>query len=211
METLAQTLWDFVGIPFRLVLFDQKWLPCFGWTTLAEERIRAVLPHLRGRLLDIEAGPNHLVHRYREPAGTDVDNRHVDSIGVDVHDWGEDVLVVEDSSLLPFEDASFDSITCIAALNHIPNRTAVLAEARRLIKPDGRLVISMINPLLGGVGHGVWWYDEHHHRGGMVEGEVGGIWPRDVVRLCREGGFELVEHGRFVYAMNHLFVFRPAG
>jgi ubiquinone/menaquinone biosynthesis C-methylase UbiE len=30
--------------------------------------------------------------------------------------------VVENSAKLPFDDASFDTVTIIAALNHIPNR-----------------------------------------------------------------------------------------
>ena len=64
MKTLARTAWDFVGIPFRLVLFDQKWLPRFGWTTLESERIDAVLPYLGGHLLDIGAGANTLVQSY---------------------------------------------------------------------------------------------------------------------------------------------------
>ena len=97
----------------------------------------------------------------------------------------------------------------MAALNHIPNRPAVLHEVRRLIRPDGRLVITMINPILGGVGHALWWYSEDKHRGGMKEGEVGGLWSGRVVGLCREAGFELVRHRRFVYGLNHLYVFRP--
>jgi SAM-dependent methyltransferase len=197
LKTLTQSVWDFVGIPFRLALFDQKWLPRFGWTTLEEERIGAVLPHVRGRLLDIGAGPNNLVRRYG------------DGIGVDVHDWGGGIIVVENSAELPFEDASFDSVSCVAALNHIPNRGDVLAEARRIVKDDGRLVITMINPILGGIGHAIWWYGEDRHRGGMEEGEVGGLWPRDIVNMCVARGFRLREHRRFVYGMNHLFVLEP--
>jgi SAM-dependent methyltransferase len=184
-------------MPFRLLLFDQKWLPRFGWTTLEEERLRAVLPHLRGRLLDIGAGTNQLVAR------------HGDGVGVDVHDWEGGALVVEDSSHLPFPDRSFDSIACIAALNHIPNREATLREARRLIRPGGRFVATMINPILGGIGHVLWWYSEDKHRGGMKEGERGGLWPGEVERLCRQAGFRLIRRRRFVYGMNHLFVFEP--
>jgi hypothetical protein len=109
-----QAVWDFVGIPFRLVLFDQAWLPRFGWTTLEAERLNAVFPYLHGRVLDVGAGTNTLVNRYGS------------GVGVDVHDWGNGVMVVEDTSRLPFEDASFDTITFIACLNHIPYREAAL-------------------------------------------------------------------------------------
>ena len=131
-KSLGQYVWDFIGIPFRLVLFDQEWLPKFGWTTLEDERINVVLPHIRGRLLDIGSGPNTLVNRYGN------------GIGVDVYDWGGGTMVVEDSSCLPFGDHQFDTITFIACLNHIPNRRDVLQEARRLIKPDGQLIITII-------------------------------------------------------------------
>ncbi|MFH1537901.1 MAG: class I SAM-dependent methyltransferase [bacterium] len=197
-KSLFQTIWDFVGIPFRLVLFDQEWLPRFGWTTLEEERLNAVLPHVRGRLLDIGAGPNNLVNRYG------------DGVGVDVHDWGGGVIVVEDSSKLPFEDRSFDTITLIASLNHIPNRREVLQEARRLIKPDGRLILTMIGPSLGNIGHMIWWYDESRQRGGMKHGEVGGYRKRDIVELCKSEGFRLMSHTRFVYGMNNLYLFEVA-
>lgn len=194
-KTFAQSAWDAVGIPFRLALFPQTWLPRFGWTTLEDERIAAVLPHLRGRLLDVGAGTNRLVRL------------HGNGVGVDVHDWGGGVQVVEDSARLPFADASFDTVTFIACLNHIPNREDALTEARRIVKDGGTLVATMIDPVLGGVGHAIWWYGEDRHRGGMKPGEVGGLWPRDVIALCSHAGFTLKQHTRFVYGMNHLFVF----
>ncbi len=194
----AQSVWDFIGIPFRLVLFDQAWLPRFRWTTLEEERIRAVLPELCGKLLDVGAGTNTLVRRYG------------DGVGVDVVDWGGGAEIVEDSSKLPFPDGSFDSVSFIACLNHIPYRDAAVAEARRVLRPGGRLVITMIDPILGGIGHAVWWYSEDKHRGGMVEGEVGGMWNPDIIRLCEANGFETKLHRRFVYGMNNLLVFEAA-
>ena len=195
-KTIARWLWDFVGIPCRLVLFDQKWLHRFGWTTLEEERLDAVFPHPGGRLLDIGAGINTLVKRYGN------------GVGVDVHDWGGGALIVKDSSKLPFSDGEFDTVTFIACLNHIPYREAVLRESRRLLRPGGRLLITMIDPILGGIGHALWWYSEDKHRGGMLPGEVGGMWTRDTVQLCSTAGFALVQHERFVYGLNHLYVFR---
>jgi SAM-dependent methyltransferase len=196
-KSALQEVWDFIGIPFRLVLFDQDWLPRFGWTTLEEERVNEVMPYLRGRVLDVGAGTNSLVRRYGN------------GVGVDVHDWGNGVVVVENTSNLPYEDASFDTVTYIACLNHIPYRDAALREARRLLKPDGCLIITMINPLLGDFGHAIWWYSEDKKRGGMIEGELGGMWTSDIVRLCDEAGFKLDLHRRFVYQMNNLYLFSP--
>lgn len=198
IRAIVQSIWDFIGIPFRLCLFPQEWLPRLGWTTLDEERFRAALPRLQGRVLDIGAGPNCLLKRYNDPQ----------SVGVDVHDWGGGAMVVEDTANLPFEKESFDTVCFIACLNHIPNRAEVLQEARRLLRPDGRVIITMINPILGGIGHCIWWYGEHRLRGGMKEGEVGGLWTSAIDALCRECGFTQVEHKRFVYGMNHIYVYQ---
>lgn len=43
---------------------------------------------------------------------------------------------------LPFDDAQFDAITCIDAINHLPGRAAVLRDWHRLLKPGGRLVFT---------------------------------------------------------------------
>lgn len=46
------------------------------------------------------------------------------------------------SQPLPFEDELFDSIVCIDAINHFPNRSRVLTEWYRVLKPDGRILFT---------------------------------------------------------------------
>jgi cyclopropane fatty-acyl-phospholipid synthase-like methyltransferase len=43
---------------------------------------------------------------------------------------------------LPFSDASFDAITCIDAINHFSDRSRLIAEWARLLKPSGRLLFT---------------------------------------------------------------------
>ncbi len=50
--------------------------------------------------------------------------------------------VVNASEQLPFPDARFDAITCIDAINHLPNRPLVVAKWTRLLKPGGRLLFT---------------------------------------------------------------------
>lgn len=111
---------------------------------------------------------------------------------------------------LPFKNSSFDTITFIACLNHIPNRLEVLNEARRLLKPDGKIIITMINPILGNIGHAIWWYSEDKQRGGMKAGELGGMWTKDIVILLSKASFRLVTHYKFQLGLNHVYVFRSA-
>jgi demethylmenaquinone methyltransferase/2-methoxy-6-polyprenyl-1,4-benzoquinol methylase len=49
--------------------------------------------------------------------------------------------VEADVQRLPFEDQSFDAATMISMLHHVEHRGAALAEARRILKPAGRLVL----------------------------------------------------------------------
>ena len=193
-KTLLQTTYDFVGIPLRLVLLPDEANEKLHLTSLVQERICAIIPYIRGKLLDIGCGNNRLVHTYGN------------GIGVDVYDWGGGAQIVEDPSRLPFGDDAFDTVTLVASLNHIPDRDGVIHEARRLVKADGRLIVTMIDPILGYIGHKIWWYSEDKERG-MEEGEKDGLWNRDIIALCKRHAFRLTEHKRFVYYLNNLLVF----
>jgi ubiquinone/menaquinone biosynthesis C-methylase UbiE len=46
-----------------------------------------------------------------------------------------------DARSLPYEDASLDGAYLVAVLGEIPDQNAALAELRRVLKPDGRLVV----------------------------------------------------------------------
>jgi len=43
------------------------------------------------------------------------------------------------AAALPFEDASFDAILCVDAINHLANRPSVLRDWVRALRPGGRL------------------------------------------------------------------------
>lgn len=57
-------------------------------------------------------------------------------------------FVVGDMQSLSFEDASFDVVACLAALQHLPSRSTrlkALNEMRRVITPGGRLLLTNWN------------------------------------------------------------------
>ena len=58
---------------------------------------------------------------------------------------GRVTLVRAIGERLPFPDASLDAVSCQAALDHFADRHAFMAEAARVVKPDGRVVISLNN------------------------------------------------------------------
>ena len=163
---------------------------------LARQRVKAVLPHVRGRLLDLGCGSNRLVRHYSN------------GVGVDVHPWPGADLVVDDTAALQWDSHSFDTITIVAALNHIPNRAAVLNECRRVLRPGGRVVITMLTPRTSRLWHwlrGSWDADQRER--GMRAGEVYGFTFRELIALFERSGFALLARQRFMLGLNCVYTF----
>ena len=98
----------------------------------------------RGALLDVPAGEGALAARLIE-AGFDV--RCCDLYpeifrldGVDIHQGNLDAE-------LPFDDRSFDYVTCLEGLEHIENPQQAMREFSRLMRPGGHLIVSVPNIL----------------------------------------------------------------
>lgn len=51
-------------------------------------------------------------------------------------------LQADASQPLPLDDSSFDAILCVDAINHLPDRRALFADWRRLLRPKGRLLFT---------------------------------------------------------------------
>ena len=114
---------------------------------------------------------------------------------------------VEDTAKLPYNDETFDTVTIVAALNHIPNRDEVLREIHRVLRPGGRLIITMIPPTISRVWHFLrspWDADQHER--GMQDGEVYGMRPCDVQRLLARASFQACYEKRFMLGVNRLTV-----
>lgn len=156
-------------------------------------RHRKVLPYIRGRLLDVGCGFNNLVKSYGS------------GVGVDIFRWpGIDVLV-GDAAALPFTSETFDTVTILAALNHVPNREAALLEMRRVLRRDGRLVATMIGPFTGIVAHTFFKRDEET-RGGMKAGETNGLTQKEMSSLLAASGFVTELVLRFQLGLNRVYI-----
>ena len=99
----------------------------------------------RGRVLELGAGTGAMLEHYGE--GVD----EVVATDPDPHMLARAVprrrparVPVEirqaDAQDLPFEDASFDTVVVALSLCTIPDPHRALAEARRVLRPDGRLL-----------------------------------------------------------------------
>ena len=165
-------------------------------------RKNKVLPHIEGDYLDIGCGHNLITKEYKQ------NNESNKAIGVDVYPWEGCDQVVENTANLPYDDKSFDTISCIAALNHIPYRNKVVAEMYRLLKPGGKVIITMIPPVTSTIWHKIrepW--DEDQHERGMIEGEVFGLTTKEIVKMFNEENFKLKKVQRFMLGINKLYIF----
>ena len=108
-------------LPVRLVC-PHEFVNKLGLRSIRDERCDKVMENCSGRLLDIGCGNNQLVKKYGN-----------DSIGIDVYDFGGGAVIVKDTSKLPFADGSFDAVSFVASINHIPNREDVLRESYRVM------------------------------------------------------------------------------
>ncbi len=55
-------------------------------------------------------------------------------------------FLLGDLRTLPFEENSFDLVTCFEAMDHVVELDGVLDELRRVLRQDGMLLISSLNP-----------------------------------------------------------------
>jgi ubiquinone/menaquinone biosynthesis C-methylase UbiE len=108
---------------------------------------RQLMTAARGRVLDAGAGTGanlphfpwdqieELILLDPSPGMLERARRRATQIGVAAQ------ILVRRAEELPFEDASFDTIVFTLVLCTIPDPAAALREARRVLHPDGRLLV----------------------------------------------------------------------
>lgn len=124
-----------------------------GWLTAEEQDLFIEWLGLTSgdRLLDVACGSGGPTLRIARTTGCRVDgvDVHADGLRAARHAAGTAELegrasfhLVDGAGPLPFQDDTFDAVMCIDAINHLPDRPAVLAEWHRVLAPGGRLVFT---------------------------------------------------------------------
>lgn len=179
-----------------LALLSREQSLRLGLVPIDDERVIMALRRARGRVLDVGCGSNLFVRSYG------------DGVGVDVVPWEGCDMVLEEPTRLPFADASFDTVSFLACLNHIPERHAVVREAARVLRPGGQVLVTMIPPRLGAFIHWLRERNDPDHRQRHIDHscELMGMSPGQVRAVLEAAGLRLVERRRFVFGTNSLYV-----
>jgi 2-polyprenyl-3-methyl-5-hydroxy-6-metoxy-1,4-benzoquinol methylase len=145
---------------FRTSLYEEIRREAFGedigqnsWLTADEQdRFLGWLDLAPGRiLLDVACGAGGPALRIAAATGCSI-------VGIDVHEKAVATAsacasqrglaerakfqAADATQPLPFSNASFEAITCIDAINHLPDRQGIIAEWARLLKPGGRVLFT---------------------------------------------------------------------
>jgi len=210
-RSFAQRVRDFAAFPLRAVsMFEEdRW----GLTSLRSERFDFVASQVSGSCLDVGCGRHDtFVTEFLGGNGRGVDVFAYDGLRPD--------QILEDPTRFPFEDESFDCVTFIANLNHVPRqiRAVELAEAWRCVRPGGRIIVTMGNPLAELAVHQViHLYDrvfgtnnDVDSERGMVEGETYYITPTEIRSLLENAGFHSIQRKSFwtQWWLNHMYIGR---
>ena len=208
-RTSTQMVIDTISFPFRaLALIEtDRW----GLSSLASERYDYVSREVIGFCLDVGCGKrNRFVQEYLDGNGR----------GIDIYPYEglTEENLVDDLSTFPFEDVTFNSVTFIANLSHIPEsqRDQELGEAYRVLKPNGNIIATMGNPLAEILTHKVvWFYDtvfktsfDMDNQRGMSEEEAYYLLDNEILERLRRAGFKRISKKHFwtQWGLNHLFV-----
>lgn len=127
--------------------YDEELVPWL-FEHWAEPMADLVDPHPSSRIVDLACGSGlivrHLVGRLGNAGtvhGVDVDAAMLEFAATTVTDdrvtWH-----VADAADLPFETGSIDCLSCHQGLQFFPDRSAALAEVRRVLAPGGRIIVA---------------------------------------------------------------------
>lgn len=162
---------------------------------LAPARLKDGTAHLDagcgfgGTLAGIDARHNDM-----RLTGVNIDERQLAVARGAVHaSHGNTITFTQaDACALPFDDASFDSVSAVECIFHFPSRAKFLKEAARVMKPGGRLTLSDFVPRWIGARESALarWVEARVASG---YGDLGGGWQDgDYAAMAAAAGLKVI-------------------
>jgi ubiquinone/menaquinone biosynthesis C-methylase UbiE len=121
-------------------------LPAFVPNRIADRVVTATHATAETRFLEIGVGTGRIalpfLERGYEYTGVDISERMMERLRAKVHDRHANLTLVNaDITELPFEDESFDVAIGVHILHLVPEWQRAIAEVRRVLAPNGYLVL----------------------------------------------------------------------
>jgi SAM-dependent methyltransferase len=158
----APTCPEVPGIRRRAIATEPSWIrlghPSYVWRFGQDRRLALVerLVPLRGRsILDVGCGIGTYVRRFRD-FSPDVHGVDVDSDRIAAGSIALPNLRVARSEALPFPDGRFDVVFLNEVIEHVDDDRQTLAEAARVLRPGGAIVVFAPNRWFPFETHGVY-------------------------------------------------------
>lgn len=173
-------------------------------------RFRVAAPHIRpgSRVCDLGCGSGAPFLDYvadRLDLGVGIDEYAGRTTNEKVRIFSGDI-----TSALPLSSEQFDHVTMLAVLEHLQQPKSVLAEAHRILRPCGSLVLTwpsaLVDPLLGVVIR-LGMVDQGMH----TEQHQPRIPLESLVDMLRHIGFGRIETGTFELGLNNWLVAHKPG
>ncbi len=141
------------------------------------KHMKELAQQLDGDLIDVGCGrkPYRALFHTKSYLGMDIENPGHS------HE-GEDIDVYYDGKTFPFSDNHFDSALCNQVLEHVFNPDEFLAEISRVLKPGGKLLLTV-----------PFAWDEHEQPYDFARYSSFGL-----KHVMEKHGFEVVEHRKSV-------------
>lgn len=128
-----------------------------------------------------------LEYRY---VGIDIDPGTLQRISSgDVRGTRESFACHDVNAGLPIDSSSADYVLCLEVMEHLESASFFLQEARRVLKPNGRLIVSVPNPYC--------WMEVLSNLLSRpdTEGHVSSFTPQNIGALARFGGLRVERQG----------------
>ena len=134
--------------------------PSYVWRSGQERRLALILRHValeQRWILDVGCGIGTYVRRFRDFSP------HVFGIDVSLPRLEEGsrslpgILLAAKGEHLPFGDSSFDVVVFNEVIEHVEDDRQTIADALRVLRDDGQIVIFAPNRLYPFETHGVFW------------------------------------------------------
>ncbi len=200
-KILRQVPVDYYDSGVKSNLF--QWL----WHTWKWRNLKNTLKGTRGEVLDVGCADgsftNKLAQTLKGVKFTGVD-MYKDVIFYASNKWKGIKFIAADARKLPFANNKFDNILCIETLEHIPQNHLAIAEFRRVLKRNGKLVVCQDTDswLFNFI-----WFFWTKWKGSVWNGaHVNCMKPENIKNLLVSNGFKIISKKFTHFGLEVIFV-----